>query len=256
LLLLLSSPLSLLPSILPLSDVVGGGGGGGVMLLSWLLLPGAVGRVGVVVLPSVLLSTLLALPLVMSSLDFELVVLPALLLLSPTATVGVDASGVDLSSDLCLFFVMLVSSEAAASGGGHFPFTGIEPSGHGRESGGVTVLLLSELLPLCLLPPALVSDVAGGNGGRVSLAPSVLRLSLVEGVVGLLFSGSSWGIVEGKGHFPFTGIEPSGHGRGRESRLLPTLPLLLTAWLLEGIDVDASGADLSSDLFFFAAKTL
>jgi hypothetical protein len=257
LLLLLSSPLSLLRSILPLSDVVGGGGGGGgVMLLSWLLLPGAVGRVGVVVLPSVLLSTLLALPLVMSSLDFELVVLPALLLLSPTATVGVDASGVDLSSDLCLFFVMLVSSEAAASGGGHFPFTGIEPSGHGRESGGVTVLLLSELLPLCLLPPALVSDVAGGNGRRVSLASSVLRLSLVEGVVGLLFSGSSWGIVEGKGHFPFTGIEPSGHGRGRESRLLPTLPLLLTAWLLEGIDVDASGADLSSDLLFFAAKTL
>ena len=145
------------------------------MLLSWLLLPGAVGRVGVVVLPSVLLSTLLALPLVMSSLDFELVVLPALLLLSPTATVGVDASGVDLSSDLCLFFVMLVSSEAAASGGGHFPFTG---------------------------------------------------------------------------------IEPSGHGRGRESRLLPTLPLLLPARLLEGIDVDASGADLSSDLLFFAAKTL
>ena len=178
LLLLLSLPLSLLPSILLLSDVVGGGGGGGAMLLlSWLLLSDAVGRVGVVVLPSLLLSTLLALPLVMSSLDFELVVLPALLLLSPTAIVGVDVSGVDLSSDLCLFFVLLVSSEGAAGGGGHFPFTGIEPSGHGRDI--------------------------------------ELRISL-----------------------------------------LPPSPLLLPAWLLEGVDVAASGVDLSSDLFFFAAKTL
>jgi hypothetical protein len=178
LLLLLSLPLSLLPSILLLSDVVGGGGGGGAMLLlSWLLLSDAVGRVGVVVLPSLLLSTLLALPLVMSSLDFELVVLPALLLLSPTAMVGVDVSGVDLSSDLCLFFVLLVSSEGAAGGGGHFPFTGIEPSGHGRDI--------------------------------------ELRISL-----------------------------------------LPPSPLLLPAWLLEGVDIAASGVDLSSDLFFFAAKTL
>jgi hypothetical protein len=257
LLLLLPLPLSLLPSILLLSDVVDGGGGG-VMLLSWLLLSDAVDRVGVVVLPSLLLSTLLALPLVMSTLDFELIVLPALLLLSPTAIVGVDASGVDLSSDLCLFFVLLVSSEAAAAGGGHFPFTGIEPSGHVTVSGGVTVLLLSVLPPLCLLPE-LVSDVAGGNGGRALLPPSVLRLSLVEGVVGLFFSWSSWGIVEGKGHFPFTGIEASGHGRDRESRislLPPSSPLLLPAWPLEGLDVAASGVDLSSDLFFFAAKTL
>jgi len=113
----------------------------------------------------------------MSSLDFELVVLPALLLLSPTATVGVDVSGVDLPSDLCLFFVLLVSSEGAAGGGGHFPFTGIEPSGHGRDI--------------------------------------ELRISL-----------------------------------------LPPSPLLLPAWLLEGVDIAASGVDLSSDLFFFAAKTL
>lgn len=179
LLLLLSLPLSLLPSILLLSDVVGGGGGGGgaMLLLSWLLLSDAVGRAGVVVLPSLLLSTLLTLPIVMCSLDFEFVVLPALLLLSPTAIVGVDASGVDMSSDLCLFFVLLVSSEGAAGGGGHFPFTGIEPSVHGRDR--------------------------------------ELRISL-----------------------------------------LPPSPLLLPAWLLEGVDVAASGVDMSSDLFFFAAKTL
>jgi hypothetical protein len=165
-----------------------------------------------------------------------------------------------------------VSSEAAASGGGHFPFTGIEPSGHGRDR-GVAVLLslllpLSVLLSLCLLLslllslllPVLVSSVAGGKGVRVLLLPlSVLLLSLVDGLVSLLFVESSGGIVDGgKGHFPFTGIEPSGHGRDRELRisLLPPSPLLLPTWLLEGVDVAASGVDLSSDLFFFAAKTL
>jgi hypothetical protein len=269
---LLSVPLSLLPLLLLsvlllLSDVVGGETGGVVLLsllsLSLLLLlpSGTIDGGGVVVLPSLLLS-------VVSSLDCELVMLPALLLLSRTAIVGVDASGVDLSSDLCLFLVLLVSSEGAAGGGGHFPFTGIEPSGHGRDR-GVAVLLslllaLSVLLSLCLLLslllPVLVSSVAGGKGVRaLLLALSVLLLSLVDGMVSLLFVASSGGIVDGsKGHFPFTGIEPSGHGRDGELRisLLPPSPLLLPAWLLEGVDVAASGVDLSSDLFFFAAKTL
>ncbi len=109
---LLSVPLSLLPLLL-LSDVVGGEAGGVLLsLLSLSLLPlllpsGTIDSGGTVVLPSLLLS-------VVSSLDFEPVVLPALLLLSRTAIVGVDASGVDLSSDLCLFLVLLVSSEGAA----------------------------------------------------------------------------------------------------------------------------------------------
>lgn len=151
-------------------------------------------------------------------------------------------------------------SESAAGSAGHFPFNGIEPSGHRTESGGMTILLLlSVLLPLCLLPPALVSDVAGVNGGRVLLpAPSVLLLSLVEGVVSLLFSESSWGIVEDKGHFPFTGIEPSGHGRdkGLMIPLLPPSPLLRPAWPLEGVDIGPSIVVLDSDLLFFAAKTV
>jgi hypothetical protein len=262
---LLSVPLSLLPLLL-LSDVVGGEAGGVLLsLLSLSLLPlllpsGTIDSGGTVVLPSLLS--------VVSSLDFEPVVLPALLLLSRTAIVGVDASGVDLSSDLCLFLVLLVSSEGAAGGGGHFPFTDKEPSGHGRDR-GVAVLLslllaLSVLLSLCLLLSlllsVLVSSVAGGKGVRaLLLALSVLLLSLMDGMVSLLFVASSGGIVAaGKGHFPFTDKEPSGHGRDRELKisLLPPSPLLLPSWLLEGVDVAVSGVDLSSDLFFFAAKTL
>ena len=262
---LLSVPLSLLPLLL-LPDVVGDEAGEVVLLsllslsLPLLLPSGTIDGGGTVVLPSLLLS-------VVSSLDFEPVVLPALLLLSRTAIVGVDASGVDLSSDLCLFLVLLVSSEGAA-GGGHFPFTDKEPSGHGRDR-GVAVLLslllaLSLLLSLCLLLslllPVLVSSVAGGKGVRaLLLALSVLLLSLMDGMVSLLFVGSSGGIVDvGKGHFPFTDKEPSGHGRDGELKisLLPPSPLLLPSWLLEGVDVAVSGVDLSSDLFFFAAKTL
>lgn len=137
--------------LLLLSDVVGGEGGG-VLLLS--LLP-------------------LSLLLLLSSGVVDgggVVVLPASLLLSPTALEGVDASVV-VSSDLCLFFVPLVSSEMIA--GGHFPFTGIEPSGHSRDK-GLMVPLLTSLLPL----PSVVSslDAVGGRG------EGVLLLSLVDGV--------------------------------------------------------------------------
>jgi hypothetical protein len=137
--------------LLLLSDVVGGEGGG-VLLLS--LLP-------------------LSLLLLLSSGVVDgggVVVLPASLLLSPTALEGVDASVV-VSSDLCLFFVPLASSEMIA--GGHFPFTGIEPSGHSRAK-GLMVPLLTSLLPL----PSVVSSLdAGGGGGE-----GVLLLSLVDGV--------------------------------------------------------------------------
>ena len=78
------------------------------------------------------------------------VVLPASLLLSPTALEGVDVSVV-VSSDLCLFFVPLVPSEMIA--GGHFPFTGIEPSRHSRDK-GLMVPMLTSLLPL----PSVVSS--------------------------------------------------------------------------------------------------
>jgi hypothetical protein len=127
------------------------------------------------------------------------------------------------------------------------------------------VLPVSVLLSLCLLLslllPVLVSSVVGAKGVRVLLLPlSVLLTPLLEGMVSLLFVASSGGGIEGRGkrHFPFTDKEPSGHGteRGLRISLLPPSPLLLPAWLLEGVDVIASGVDLSSDLFFFAAKTL
>jgi len=137
--------------LLLLSDVVGGGGGG-VLLLS--LLP---------------LSLLLLLLSGVAD-GGGVVVLPASLLLSPIALEGVDASVV-VSSDLCLFFVPLVPSVMIA--GGHFPFTGIEPSGHSRVK-GLMVPLLTSLLPL----PSVESSLdAGGGGGE-----GVLLLSLVDGV--------------------------------------------------------------------------
>jgi hypothetical protein len=258
----------LLLSELLLSGVVGGPTGRRVVLLSLLslslLLPlpsRPVDAEELVVLPSLL-------PVV-SSLDFKLVVLPPLLLLSPTATVGVVASEVDICSDLCLFLVLLVSCEAAVGGGGgHLPFTDKEPSGHGTDN-GVTVLLplvlpLSVLLSLCLLLSllsVLVSSVVGGKAVRVLLlALSVLLTPLLDGIVSLLFVASSGGGIVGTGkrHFPFIDKEPSGHRtyRGLRISLLPPSALLLPAWLLEGVDVVASEVDLSSDLFFFAAKAL
>jgi hypothetical protein len=126
LLLLLSVPLPLLPSVLLLSDVVTGGGE--VLLL---------------LLPSLLVPSLLALPSVVSCLELdELVVL----LLSSTTVGGGVGVVSGFLSDACLFSTELC--EDIMDGGEHSPFIGIEPSGHGRDREDLTA---KSLLPLSVL---------------------------------------------------------------------------------------------------------
>ena len=112
------------------------------------------------------------------------------------------------------------------------------------------------LLSLCLLlPPSLLLSPVGGVGGTASTAvflSSDLCLFFIEFSEGI--------IVGGGGHFPFTGIEPSGHGTDREANvllLLPPSPLLLSSAPLDGVGVAPPVfVGLSSDLLFFAAKTV
>lgn len=204
--LLLLLPSSPLLSVVSLSDVVGGGG----------------------ILP--ILSTLLALAPVISSLGFELL-LPPSMLLSPAAI-----DGVDVPSDLCLFFVLLLLSESVVGG--------IDKEAN--------VLLL--LLP-CVLLLSLVEGL-GGTASVVVFLSSDLCLFFIE---------SSEGIIVGGGrHFPFTGIEPSGHGTDKEANVLLLLPLrpsplLLSSAPSNGVDVSPPPVfvvGLPSDLLFFAAKTV
>jgi hypothetical protein len=120
---------------------------------------------------------------------------------------------------------------------------------------GGGVLLPSPLLAMLSVVPSL--DVVDGRG--VLLPPLLLSLALLEGVdaaavvsscLFFVLLESSEGIVGG--HFPFTGVEPSGHGVDRGLMLLLLSPLSLSLALLDGVD---AAAVVSSDVRFFAAET-
>jgi len=124
----------------------------------------------------------------------------------------------------------------------------------------VPPLLLPELplLPL-LLPPLLLlsgvvaggggggGDVGGGDDAVLPPSPSLAAPEFSEGIV--------------DGHFPFTGIKPSGHSvDGGLTVLLPPPPRLLSVPLVEdgvvAAGVSSVAVFVSSELLFFAAKTV
>ena len=125
------------------------------------------------------------------------------------------------------------------------------------------MLSSTSLLPLLALLP---SDVVGGTSGIVDRDDSALPLSLENGLIAAAILSEfclscvlpefSEGIVDG--HFPFTGIDPSGHSADGGSMVLPLPPsLLLSLPLLEDglVAADSSVVFVSSKLRFFAAKT-
>jgi hypothetical protein len=114
-------------------------------------------------------------------------------------------------------------------------------------------LLLLLLPPLLLLSGVVAGGVVVGGGGDDAVVPPSPSLAAPE---------FSEGIVDG--HFPFTGIKPSGHSvDGGLTVLLPPPPpppLLLSVPLVED-GVVAAGVSsvvvfVSSELRFFAAKTV
>ena len=114
----------------------------------------------------------------------------------------------------------------------------------------VPPLLLSALPLLPLLPSEVVAGGGGDVGGDdavVPPSPSLAALEFSEGIVG---------------HFPFTGIKPSGHSvdGGLTVLPLPPPPPLLSLPLLEDgvVAADVSSVDVfvSSEPLFFAAKTV
>ena len=106
--------------------------------------------------------------------------------------------------------------------------------------------------PLPLLPSEVVAGGGGDVGGDDAVAPPPPSLAAPE---------FSEGIVDG--HFPFTGIKPSGHSvDGGLTVLLPPPPPppLLSVPLVEDALVAAGVSSVavfvSSELLFFAAKTV
>ena len=248
--LLLLSLLLLPPSLLLLSGVVVGGGGVLLLLLLLLLLPPSLLLLSLVSFSDIvdsdggmlpMLSPLSTLASLVSFLDFEPVRSPSLLL----SSAAVD--GVGAPSDLSLFFVLLVPSESVVGG-------------TGREANVLLLpVLLSLCLPLSLSLFVLVSDVVVVDGdGILLLPPSVLGVGGTASVSVVLSSDFCLFFIEssedGGGHFPFTGIESSGQGTDREASVLP--PLLLSSALLDVVPPPSVSVVLSSDLLFFAPKTV
>jgi hypothetical protein len=105
--------------------------------------------------------------------------------------------------------------------------------------------------PLPLLPSEVVAGGGGDVGGDDAVAPPPPSLAAPE---------FSEGIVDG--HFPFTGIKPSGHSvdGGLTVLMPPPPPPLLSVPLVEDAVVAAGVSSVavfvSSELLFFAAKTV
>jgi hypothetical protein len=116
----------------------------------------------------------------------------------------------------------------------------------------VPPLLLPELPLLPLLPSEVVAGGGGDVGGDDAVLPPSPSLAAPE---------FSEGIVDG--HFPFTGIKPSGHSvDGGLTVLLPPPPpprLLSVPLVEDGVvaaGVSSVAVFVSSELLFFAAKTV
>ena len=116
----------------------------------------------------------------------------------------------------------------------------------------VPPLLLPELPLLPLLPSEVVAGGGGDVGGDDAVLPPSPSLAAPE---------FSEGIVDG--HFPFTGIKPSGHSvDGGLTVLLPPPPpprLLSVPLVEDGViaaGVSSVAVFISSELLFFAAKTV
>ena len=114
--------------------------------------------------------------------------------------------------------------------------------------------MVPPLLPELPLLPLLPSEVVAGGGGDVGGDDAVLPPS-----PSLAAPEFSEGIVDG--HFPFTGIKPSGHSvDGGLTVLLPPPPRLLSVPLVEdgvvAAGVSSVAVFVSSELLFFAAKTV